>query len=261
MPWTGWTEFRPFTDYFEVKSYVGFAGRNRKWQTSLEGVKGSLSQSEGLFPLPEGPFDYKTLHEDAIPSGVYWIRVMGDRRCKHPSKHFDYIGLAAGQESGTKFQRGIFNRIFDHYRKIVMLPARGKIDKYLAELYPKLAKEQRQQKFIRSKFSDYRDLRAFFVDQATNESLIERDSPEPWVELFHIFEKELATTADINKFFSRQVRFRYNSFSSGTSAAREQQIGKAEGLALQEYFHRYGDYPFLNTRSEVRSLDNFGKTD
>ena len=253
-----WTEFAPFSEYFEIDHYVGHSERRGVWQTTLEGTSGYLSKSEGLSPVKGGPFDYSDKTRE-VPIGVYWIRINGGALCSHPSGYYDYIGRAAGLGKGKtpRFQQGIFVRIYDHYRKLLQLPERGKIGSYLKQIDKALTNsEQCQRRFSNQNFIDYADLRAFFFDAASDTNLIQKDIPKPWIEVFSQYERSLRALEDIRSFFSEQVHFRYHHLTKSPKNMTET-IAKWEGLALREYFHRYGNYPFLNTQNEVRGLEGF----
>ena len=127
MGWNNWTEFKPFTDYFEIKHLVGYQGRRGLWKTTLEKKTGHLSQADGLFPVQGGAFD----HNINVPVGIYFIRIAGGEN-HHRSGFFDYIGLSTPSDKGrSKFQKGIYSRIFEHYGKILGIPQRGDIGNYI----------------------------------------------------------------------------------------------------------------------------------
>ena len=165
MGWNGWTDLVSFTDHFEIKPYVGHAGAKRDWNTTLEGVSGYLSTAEGLCPVDGGAFDFKDKHISEIPVGIYFIRIQGGEGY-HPSGFFDYIGLANPHRvcRPNKFQVGIFQRAYEHYRKIVGIPHRRKIKEYISKGYPELLeKSDRIEKFKDQNFRNYEELRDFLL--------------------------------------------------------------------------------------------------
>ena len=242
-----WTDFKPFSEHFQVKHYVGHAGRRGKWTTTLEGCTGYLSQSEGLFPIDGGLFDYRKLNRDNIPVGVYWIRIHSDK------KYYDYIGRSSAGGNYSKMQHGIFGRVADHYRKIIHLPDRGKIGKYIKEKSGLDTREECIERFKSARFDNYEELRNYFTDDS-GKSFIKRDIPEPFQKMHEKIQYSLQDIKSIKKFFEENVEFRYHYIQTRS----DKDIAKAEGLALREYFYRYGKkYPFLNTRDETRGLDGF----
>lgn len=193
------------------------------------------------------------MEEADIPVGVYWIRVLKDGIKKDNNQHFDYIGKSAASGKYATFQRGIFGRVYDHYRKLVHLPARGKIDTYIKLKYPTLTDKERIDHFSGQAFEDYDALRDYFSILEKG-SLISTHTPDPWVECYSYAANRLRTYDEIVEFFSTKVLFRFNYITNRS----DQEIAKAEGLALREYYYRYGKrYPRLNSRDEAKGLDGF----
>ena len=152
------------------------------------------------------------------------------------------------------FQRGIFGRIFDHYRKIVGLPARKSIDKYIEQEYPGLIKEKRILKFADQKFDDYEELRQFF--KKCSNTIYEKDTTKRFLKVTNFFKDELKTIYSIKEFFNQRVFLSFNIYSGKEYIPN---ISKGEGLALQEYKNKFGEYPFLNEQNEVVSIKDFNK--
>ena len=119
-----WTKFKPFTEYIDIRRYTGYEGRSGEWMTRLERNKlENFSMAEGLKPQPGSLLD---LSNDVSACGLYFIRVNDESAVKCTNSGcYDYIGMAAGERSQARFQRGIFGRVFDHYRKFCCLPDRG----------------------------------------------------------------------------------------------------------------------------------------
>ena len=250
-----WTKFLKFDSLFEIKHYVGHPGKKGQWNTTLEGRHGFLSMADGLSPIKNSVFDYTVLNPEEIIRGVYWIRIKGNGKCEHPSKHFDYIGMAASKGNYSIFQQGIFGRIFDHYRKILLLPERSKINKYLRERFPDQSRDSIVKEFSAQNFNNYNGLRDYFTSPISGESMIARNTPKPFVNLHKTFEDQFDTLQNIQQFFSNNVYLRYSEYKASTK--EREIISKGEGLALREYYNTYGDYPYLNTRDETRGLEDF----
>ncbi|MEC8694411.1 MAG: hypothetical protein VXX88_04505, partial [Pseudomonadota bacterium] len=225
-----------------------------------EGTFGDLSQDHGLAPLPDTALDFKTV--TAPPRGVYFIRIHGVENCKHSSGFYDYIGLSSAE--GTGQQAGIYGRVADHYRKIVGLPGRGDIkkviwDRHRPDLREKL--EDTHKYFKDQKFENYASLREFFNKGAkTSDS----SGDGNWSALPEEVLNKLTTLASIRKFFEKNVRFSYNAYTpskkSGSGNDRvQEEVAKAEGLALAAYIKGHGKIPFLNVRNELASLEGLDK--
>lgn len=260
MNWSGWTELKPFDNYCNIKSYVGHEGktgsRKKNWHTTLEKEQGFLSMSEGCSAIDKSILDnYKYKTED-IPQGVYFIRIIGAKGL-HPSNCFDYIGRSSTdpKKKAAIFQRGIFGRIFDHYRKIVGLPARQSINKYIEQGYPMLIKdEERILKFADQKFNDYEELRQFFKN--CSNTIYEKDTTKRFLKVNNFFKDELKTIRSIKEFFNQGVFLSFNIYSGKEKIPN---ISKGEGLALQAYKNKFGEYPFLNEQNEVVAIKDFNK--
>jgi hypothetical protein len=241
--WTDWADLAPFTNHFEIRPYVGHAAAKRHWNTTLEGVSGHLSRAEGLWPVDGGAFDFTDIDVSKIPVGIYFIRIKGGED-HHPSGFFDYIGLANPQTADrpNRFQVGIFQRAYEHYRKIVGIPHRRKIGEYIREGFPDLhERSQRIEKFKDQNFSNYEDLRDFFI-KCNKENKV-RDIPEKFRQLTAICSDELKTFESIKEFFATKVSFSYNLYS-GVNAKTH--IENGEALAILTYKNKYGEIPYLN---------------
>ena len=253
MGWTDWTDLVPFTDHFEIRHYVGHAAAKRDWNTTLEGVSGHLSTAEGLWPVDGGAFDFKDKHISEIPVGIYFIRIQGGEGY-HPSGFFDYIGLANPQKKGS-FQVGIFQRAYEHYRKIVGIPHRNKIGEYISKGYPDLhERSERIEEFKNQDFKNYEELRKFF-DDCDKEGHIS-DIPKNFRNITEKFRNELTTFESIKEFFATKVRFSYNLYSGANAEA---QIAKGEGLALLTYKNRYSEIPYLNDANVLSAIGRFNE--
>ena len=263
MSWTNWYKF---DELFQINHFVGHSGRSGKLKTELEGKFDFLSQAEGLKPAAGGDFDYQKLARNEIPIGIYHIRI--DARGFDSKFHYyDYIGKAAGLGSDSKFQLGIFGRVYDHYRKLTSLPSRGNIKKTIKALYgPDWNDDEVIKFFSKQSFRDYEELREFFKPKKKLESSLQSTTVN-WDRAFSIFKNDLRTHASIQTFFNERVQLRYLQYSPKRlvvagdgqidekklrSAAEE--ISKWEGLALCEYQHLQTELHYLiNSRDETRS--------
>ena len=260
MGWAGWKEWRPFTEYFNINPYVGHPGRPTKWKTTLEGTFGDLSQHHGLAPLPGAAFDFNQVIEP--PKGVYFIRIHGVENCKHPSGFYDYIGLSSAL--GTSQQAGIYGRVADHYRKIVGLPHRGKLkyviwDRHRPDL--KGNEEATHEYFKDCEFENYESLREFVNRGAETRG---SSGDGNWSALPDEVMNKLTTFASIREFFEKNVRFSYNAYTPSKKSESmqdrvQEEVAKAEGLALAAYIERHRQKPFLNVRNELASLEGLDK--
>ena len=251
MGWNNWTEFKPFTDYFEIKHLVGYQGRRGLWKTTLEEETGYLSQADGLFPVQGGAFD----HNINVPVGIYFIRIAGGEN-HHPSGFFDYIGLSTPSDKGrSKFQKGIYSRIFEHYGKILGIPQRGDIGNYInAKKKSEMNDQDIHKIFEEQEFKDYQAYREFFMKCSKDE--YSKVSTRQFRQITEKFAKELSNLQSIKNFFSSKVTFCFNTYSgNGTDAIKD--ISKGEGLALNHYKNIYREYPFLNERDEGIALRGF----
>lgn len=253
MGWNNWTEFKPFTDYFEIKHLVGYQGRRGLWKTTLEEETGHLSQADGLFPVQGGAFDYNI----NVAVGIYFIRIAGGED-HHPSGFFDYIGLSAPSNNDDgAYQKGIYGRIFEHYRKILGIPHRPKIKDYInAKKKSEMNDRDMYDLFEEQEFKDYQAYREFFMKCSKDE--YSKVSTRQFIQITEKFAKELSNLQSIKNFFSSKVTFCFNTYSgNGTDAIKD--ISKGEGLALNDYKNIYGEYPFLNERDEGIALRGFLK--
>lgn len=250
-----WKPFFPFTDYFRIDHFVGHPGRRSRLGTTLEGVKGNFSKAHGLGPQAGKSFDYSSLGRDSIKCGVYWIRILGDSDCPHSSGHYDYIGLSANNTTPSLFQCGIYGRVFDHYRKLCLLPDRGDIVKFIKRNHPELDKDECIDLLSTQNFLNYEEMRTFFSDRETGACYISETVPRPFLELHKRYSQHFVTIDSIRDFFESRVFFRFNSYNMTANSGIE--IGKGEGLALREYYHLYGEYPYLNSRDETAGLEGF----
>lgn len=258
MNWSGWSEFRPYSNYCTINHYVGHEGKtgNKKnWRTTLENKFGFLSMCDGCIASDNSVLNNYTYNTEDIPQGVYFLRIIGSKEF-HTSNCFDYIGRSSTNPGAQAaiFQRGIFGRIFDHYRKIVGLPARGSIDKYLKIGYPELTKEERILKLANQDFNDYEELRQFF--KGCSNTTYKKDSTKNFLKVTNLFKHQLKTLDSIKDFFNQKVFLSLNIYSGKEYIPN---ISKGEGLALQAYKNKFGDYPFLNEQNEVVAIKNFDK--
>ena len=75
---------------------------------------------------------------------------------------------------------------------------------------------------------------------------------------------KLTTLVSIREFFQKNVRFSFNAYTpskkSGSGNDRvQEEVAKAEGLALAAYIEGHGEIPFLNVRNELASLEGLDK--
>lgn len=256
MSWGGWSELKSFGDYCKINSYVDESKKgNGKWRITLEKRTGLLSMSSGLDPLKESVLNNYKYNIKDIPQGVYFIRIIGANKL-HPSKFFDYIGRASVNANKTAniAQRGIFGRLVDHYRKIIGLPSRGKLDKYMISRYQGLSKKERLLKLAEQEFNDYEELRQF-LKQCSN-VIYEKDTTKKFLNVTNLFKDELNNLDSIKNFFNQKVFLSFNIYAGEDNIS---QISKGEGLALQEYKNRFKDYPYLNEQNEVLAIKTFDK--
>ena len=239
-----WNKFRPFTDYIEIKPFTGHPGNPGEWQAKLAPSDlMHFSQAEGCFPVSGGVFDYKRKDESKEPCnitcGVYFIRVDDESAKKNeetPSGYYDYIGLSANFKKNN-FQSGIFGRLFDHYRKLVCLPARGNfaelITKYqLGEDLSHLTTTQKEQeirekykplaiKHLKDKqFKDYDELRDYFGASHIENDINLYGTTEYFHKVFQECRKRnnLNSIDGINKFFKEKVSLAFYEYNfSGNS--------------------------------------------
>jgi hypothetical protein len=234
-----------------------------------------------------------------IACGVYFIRIKdksAKNNIETPSGYYDYIGLSANFKKNS-FSSGIFKRISDHYRKLVCLPARGNflklITKYALKVdisnltYEEIKKYRPEaEKSLRKKyFKNYDELREYFGASHIKDDINLYDTTESFHKVFQECKKrnDLNTIEGINKFFTENVRIAFyehkfidnNMFvlnNDGSIKIKSgipqingswknfvQFISKGEGVALATYKKEYGKLPFLNSRDEIKSLDNLPK--
>ena len=231
-----WTEFKPFTDYIDIKPFTGHQGSARDWQAKLTSSKLQyFSQSEGCSPVKGGVFDYKRRHDSGEPCnitcGIYFIRV-DDKSAKKnkketPSGYYDYIGLSANFKKRA-FQSGIYGRLFEHYRKLVCLPPRGNfgelITKYqLGVDLSHLNKDERGkviQKKYKTKaiahlkkqhFKNYDQLRDYFGASYIDKDLNLFETTKHFYKVYQECKQrnDLNSIEGINKFFKNNVKLAF----------------------------------------------------
>ena len=159
----------------------------------------------------------------------------------------------------ASFQSGIFQRAYEHYRKIVGIPHRKKIGKYISKGYPDLHERSEWiEKFKDQNFRNYQELREFFFN-CDREGQI-KDIPENFRKLTEIYQDELKTFEDIKEFFATKVRFSYNLFSGANA---DKYIKNGEGLAILTYKNKYERIPYLNANephlNDANELSAIGK--
>ncbi len=274
-----WTNFKPFTDLIDIRSFTGYQLRRDTWMARLESEKLEyFSSAEGLKPKSQSLLDWDS-NNGVSPCGLYFIRIK-DESAEQLTKSgsYDYIGMGAGEQTGSPFQRGIFSRLFDHYRKIVSLPSRGKfntlIQKYQLGIEDKkLQKDNKPaaEKLLKHQnFYDYEQLRIFFSSPHLKDN--EEGKPRQaasWSEygtteyFLHVFRQcsesnNLKTLAGIQDFFRDKVELSFF-IVNGRGEKFTQKVAKGEGLALATYIQKYGDTPFLNKSDEVQGFNTLPK--
>ena len=255
MNWGGWSELNSFGDYCSINNYVDEnRSGNGKWRMTLEKKTGLLSKSDGCKPLNDSVLNNHKYKIKDIPQGVYFIRIIGANKL-HPSNFIDYIGRATVKKDSKAniLQRGIFGRVADHYRKIVGLPSRSEIDNYIKSRYQGLSEKERVSKLASQEFNDYEELRKF-LKKCSND-IYKKDTTKKFLKVTNFFEDELKTLVSIKNFFNQKVFLSFNLYSGKDIS----QISKGEGLALQEYKNKFGEYPYLNEQNEVVAIETFDK--
>lgn len=230
-----------------------------------------------------------------IPCGIYMMRIKGKLPEKNPPKSgfYDYIGLAGGIMNLVWRSNGFNPRLpDDHFRKLINIPHRGDVVAALEKAYPKDISDRPDalQKLAKQNFSCYAEYREFFKGNYHIENNFRK--------FFKYNHEQLNSTKDVQDFFNNNVRLRFNVLernirnSSGKYIRYEniytkgnlrnevlqgnkdsleeseiyhnqerefqKRLNKAEGLSLQAYFTKYGEYPFLNDRDEVSyALEGF----
>ena len=270
-----WTKLEPFTDYIDIRRYTGNSDGRVEYKTRLESeeVEG-FSQAEGVWPKPGTLLDWNEYEDGFEPCGIYFIRVK-DESAKDLTKsgYYDYIGMAAGNTS-SRFQRGIFHRIFDHYRKLCCFPQRGKfnslIQKYHFGIEDKSHQRENKPKAIelleKQNFSDIEKLRIFFAsphlkndgkDELRNTATAqEYGTTENFLKVFQNCRKtnNLNTFAGIKEFFEKRVELAFLIIER-TGTKFPEKVAKAEGLVLANYIQEYGEDPYLNKSDEVQGFN------
>ena len=206
---------------------------------------------------------------------------------KPPSGYYDYIGLAKGIMN-VGIQRGFQERIFAHFRKLIHIPDRDAIKDALIAAYPDKDKDENQHmELLKGPHRNYDEFRGIFNENYANEVAFET--------FFENNREFFSSTQDIKAFFKKHVRIRFNIFRrtllmkdgklipyfnlnelkkeilNGCEESLKKyeiyrdyediysgKIVKAEGVCLQAYYTKFGDYPFLNQRNELTGvLGNF----
>lgn len=234
-----WNEFRPFTDYIDIKTFTGHSGNNRDWQAKLATLDHKhFSQAEGCFPVSGEAFDYKRKDNSKEPCkitcGVYFIRI-DDESAKGnketPSGYYDYIGLSANFKKND-YQSGIFGRLFDHYRKLVCFPSRGNFEKLITKYQLEgdlshLTKEEKKKlaiKHLKDRyFRIYDELRDYFGASHIENDINLYGTTEYFHKVFQECRKRnnLNSIDGINEFFTEKVRIAFYEHNfSGNSQFR-----------------------------------------
>ncbi len=271
-----WIKFKPFTEYIDIRRYTGYEGRPGDWKTALESNKSEyFSMAEGCIPQPGSLLDWNN-NDDATPCGLYFIRIKDDSAL-HLTKsgYFDYIGMASGEQTQSQFQRGIFGRLFDHYRKLCCLPERGSFNKLIQKYRFGLEDEDKQlanrPRAIRlleeQTFENIDQLRIFFAsphlknnDEGNSiraASIGEYGITENFLNVFKQCREtnNLNTFAGIQEFFRNKVELSFFIVPGRRGPKFPQKVAKGEGLALATYIQKYGGTPFLNDRNEVQGFN------
>ena len=276
-----WTKLEPFTDFIDIRRYTGYPGREVEYKTRLESeTKEGFSQAEGVWPKPGTLLDWNEYERGFEPSGIYFIRVKDESASDlTKSGYYDYIGKAAGNTS-SRFQRGIFHRVYDHYRKLCCLPHRKKFNT-LIQKYHKGIEDESLQKENKPKaielleeqnFSDIEELRVFFASPHLNNdgkdelrktaTTQEYGTTENFLKVFQNCRKtktnNLNTFAGIKEFFEKRVELAFLIIERKGKKFPEK-VAKAEGLALARYIQEYGETPYLNKSDEVQGFNTLPK--
>jgi hypothetical protein len=284
--WSKWYSFE------ELYTFNGLSDRKSRseFEVTLEGIEGRIAQANGFMQEKGTPiFIKRTFKEDRgeIPCGVYMLRIGGrlpEGDEKPPSGYYDYIGLAKGIMN-PGIQRGFQERMFAHFRKLIHIPDRDAVQDALIAAYPDKDENQRME-LLKGPHRNYDEFRDVFQGNYRNE--------EAFVTFFKNNKEHFSSTQDIKAFFKKHVRIRFNIFRrtlmkdgkripyfnlkelkkeilKGCEESLEKyeiyrdyediysgKIVKAEGVCLQAYYTKFGDYPFLNQRNELTGvLGNF----
>ena len=273
-----WTKLKPFTDFIDIRRYTGHPGGKVDYKTRLESetIEG-FSQAEGVLPKPKTLLDWNEYERDYEPCGIYFIRVK-DESANDLTKsgYYDYIGKAAGNTS-SRFQRGIFHRVYDHYRKLCCLPHREKfntlIQKYHMDIEDKSRQKENKPKAIElleeQNFSDIEELRVFFAsphlkndgkdELRKTATTQEYGTTKNFLKVFQNCSKtktnNLNTFAGIKEFFEKKVELAFLIIEREGKKNFPEEVAKAEGLALARYIQEYEETPYLNKNDEVKDFN------
>ena len=269
-----WTKFKPFTDFIDIRRYTGYQLSRRDWRTRLERNELEyFSNAEGVIPRPGSLLDWNI--DNASPCGLYFIRIKDESAANSTkSGYYDYIGMAAGEQTQSPFQRGIFGRLFDHYRKLCNLPARGKfntlIQKYQLGIEDNTLQRTNKPEALKLLEAQYFDnieqLRIFFASPHLKDN--EEGQPSQAAStseygttnnFLHVFKQcrqtnNLNTFEGIQEFFRNRVELSFFRVD-GRGPQFTQKVSKGEGLALATYIQKYGETPFLNANDEVQGFN------
>ena len=263
-----WTELKPFTDYINILNYTGYPGRKGTFQARLENKKLQyFSQAEGCEPVKGSLLDYNR----QIAHGLYFIRIEDKSAVgRTKSNYYDYIGMASGEGNYSKFQSGIFARLYDHYRKLVCLPHRTNFNS-LIQKYRFGIQNQEEQKsnrqnavedLAKQNFKDHSELRRYFAAPSLEESLEENVASlgEYGItrKFLDVFTKcsqsnDLNSIDGIREFFNSKVKISLLIYRNDLKNLNTS-ITKGEGLVLADYIQHFGEYPFLNSKDEVKNV-------
>ena len=266
-----WSEFRPFTDYIDIKHFTGYSGGGKNiWKTKLQEEVNkepdllSFSQAEGCTPVKGGVLDYRkdnsSVEWPEITCGIYFIRI-DDESAKHneetPSGYYDYIGLSSNFTK-KKFQSGIYGRLFDHYRKLVCLPKRGNFGELIIRNHFKdinlsnLNTDQKtallkkhQPKAIehlqKQSFEDYQKLRDYFGGDDIGNNLDLYGTTEYFFKVFKACNEtnDLNTINGIKHFFKEKVHL---SFYKHTFGGEDQFRSKGNNPQINESWKKFVEF-------------------
>ena len=293
MSWTKWYEFDElfkFEGLTSSKSRSGFI-------TTIDGVKGGLTRWNGFLERQDTVIYPRNLQSRAeIPCGIYMIRVKGktSKETSPKSQYFDYIGRAGGIMNSSKKTNGFLSRIpDDHFRKLINIPQRGFVKQGMKEVYQARGVQNWLSELENETFTtqSYRDfLEGTYHIEANFKSFFDlnQDMLGDTRAIQDFFKRNvrirfLFLSRDLTvRRRGQPVDIRYENIYktggrlreevlSGNEGSLEQseiyhrkemeykgRLYKAEGLCLQAYFTRYGEYPFLNSSNEVNyALNNF----
>jgi len=292
----GWTEWYKFEDLFKFVGLT-CSESTSGFKTTIDGVKGGLTRWNGFLERNNTVIYPRNLQSHAeIPCGIYMIRVKGEtsKKVSPKSQFFDYIGRAGGIMNSTTKSNGFLSRIpDDHFRKLINIPERGSVGRAMQEAYQACGKKNWRSELEKDTFTtqSFRDfLEGKYQIEANFKSFFDlnQDMLRNTEDIQDFFKRNVRIKF---LFLRRKLRVRRNNepvdiryeniyktggtlreeVLSGNEDSLEQskiyhrqekeyneRLCKAEGLCLQAYFTKYGEYPFLNSSDEVNyALNNF----